>query len=1289
MLKKTFWQQIFTTTPTTGREKYSAVELRNLYDVLQRNALVTDANRALVVETIRSVAEFIIWGDQNEPKVFDFFLENNIMLYLHTVLLQSPANRSGEVAKQVLQTLSIIIQNVRSETGIFFLFSNNHINNIVEVRFDFEDEEVLGYYISFLKTISLKLNKRTVQFFFDLKAGMTTFPLYSEACKFAHHKEGMVRAGVRTLTLNVYSVDDPYIQQYITSPGAASYFHELCGYVAEQIRILDRRMAAAQGFTPQALSSLDSQIAEVEDMLSYISDILATGSPTMARLVSQHLWGLLAGPYWLQPLLGYDPVCRAAADETGGPAAAAPAHPQAPAQAPAPHSTQPRQGRGSEVGKASRAGARPLPQTLTGLVEAADHRTASAALRLLVAIMQNKSISPEVLQAVHLLPSARLPDLRSCCLQGACMACSLQDSLPAGSGLLDSSSSNSRGGSGVTTTAVAAAVSDSGASVSGRVPDGGGIPAFACGRVFPYLTVWDQQSKARAAPAVACTPTGRAPAASPHTPSQTASPRVSSAQPSEPEARDTPSVTDVALTDLQLGGEGSSELSPHMPPPPPPPAAQLDGIEEPTHLQTCPEPSSQRAPHISERPQHLTAQTPPAVTRPMGHNLPLLLLMMMMLLLLVPRSLLAQRKSPNPRYFIGTGKADEVGEAARAVNADVILIDHVLTPVQERNLEEHLGIRVIDRSGLILDIFAQRARSHEGKLEVELAQLKHFATRLVGGWTHLDAQRGGAIGNRGPGETQLELDRRLLADRVQKLTKRLEKVQTQRTQQRRARLRNTVPRVALVGYTNAGKSTLFNALTTGGVYAADQLFATLDPTVRKLEDLSCGPAVLADTVGFIRELPHDLVAAFRATLAEARDADLLLHVCDAADEERDRLYQVVDKVLDEIDAGDLPQLQIMNKIDLAGTSARIDRNSAGKPQRVWLSSVTGEGIDLLRQALGELLGGDRIQSELQLPLSAGRLHSRLRAAGAITGETVDEHGWALTIDAPRSVIAPLSGGNAAETLLLRDLSRFMEEVHGATAHVTRLLRPAGVSTQRPELGLSNSAICALHTYRHVQQLVALLQLHALLSGGATSREAPLPSHQGWEQRPDDIMEKQHVELQSGSAIPCVVSFAPGQEKRVYFAAGGVALSHSASQALAGGDSRSVRSTVGTAALLHSSPAVVLADPAPTRMNTGIVLSVAPLLGADPALDRSMGKWLHVHVRPSVRGLLKILQPGPGRLARLDLMAPMRQLADGHWVLAFPDSERAMSARSMVELHSHKLRAVYVELLQPLMDVSFE
>ena len=392
-------------------------------------------------------------------------------------------------------------------------------------------------------------------------------------------------------------------------------------------------------------------------------------------------------------------------------------------------------------------------------------------------------------------------------------------------------------------------------------------------------------------------------------------------------------------------------------------------------------------------------------------------------------SVRARVDAPNPKFYIGTGKADEVQAKVRELAADLVLVDHALTPVQERNLEKHLSARVIDRAALILDIFAQRAQSHEGKLEVELAQLKHMATRLVRGWTHLERQRGGSIGLRGPGETQLETDRRLLQKRVEQLQKRIDKVGVQRGQQRRARLRNTLPRVALVGYTNAGKSTLFNAVTRGSVYAANQLFATLDPTVRRLEDLDAGPAVLADTVGFIRELPHDLVAAFRATLSEARDADLLLHVTDAADPERDLLIDVVDGVLEEIGAGEVPQLMVFNKIDLlnAGSPAdehhepaahdspfrrvapRIDLDAAGAPTAVWLSAASGDGLDLLRQAIGERLAGARVHAELRLPPRAGRLRARLIELGAVKSERYDEHGWRLDIDAPRDLLLPLAG----------------------------------------------------------------------------------------------------------------------------------------------------------------------------------------------------------------------------------------------------------------------------------------
>ncbi len=375
----------------------------------------------------------------------------------------------------------------------------------------------------------------------------------------------------------------------------------------------------------------------------------------------------------------------------------------------------------------------------------------------------------------------------------------------------------------------------------------------------------------------------------------------------------------------------------------------------------------------------------------------------------------ARLDRPHPATLIGSGKLEEVKAAADASGADLILVNHPLTPGQERNLEKALERRVVDRTGLILDIFAQRARSHEGKLQVELAQLKHMATRLVRGWTHLERQRGGSIGLRGPGETQLETDRRLLQKRVDMLQKRLEKVEVQRTQMRRARVRSELPRVALVGYTNAGKSTLFNALTGAGAYAADQLFATLDPTVRRIA-LRSGPVVLADTVGFVRDLPHELVAAFRSTLSEAREADLLLHVVDAADPQREERIAQVDAVLAEIGAGDIPQLLVFNKIDrIEGATARRDAPGEGR-ERVWISARDGLGLDLLQDALSQRLAQRRVVAELVLPPGAGRLRARLHALDAVRGESHDEHGWRLSVDLSEADAARLSTQEGAEAL---------------------------------------------------------------------------------------------------------------------------------------------------------------------------------------------------------------------------------------------------------------------------------
>jgi GTPase len=361
--------------------------------------------------------------------------------------------------------------------------------------------------------------------------------------------------------------------------------------------------------------------------------------------------------------------------------------------------------------------------------------------------------------------------------------------------------------------------------------------------------------------------------------------------------------------------------------------------------------------------------------------------------------LTGNRRTPDARYFIGTGKVDELRELVKSEQAEIILFNHALSPSQERNLEKELSVRVVDRNGLILDIFAQRAQTFEGKLQVELAQLRHLSTRLVRGWTHLERQKGG-IGLRGPGETQLETDRRLLSIRIKQIQRRLAKVEKQRHQGRTKRKRAEIASLSLVGYTNAGKSTLFNALTGADIYAANQLFATLDPTLRRCSLKNGTDVILADTVGFIRHLPHELVAAFRSTLQEASEADLLLHIIDANAEDRDETVAQVNLVLEEIKADKIRQLQVFNKIDLLDEmQPRIDRDESGRPIRVWLSAMKGAGIDLLLQALTELCCSNNVKKLCRLLPTQGDIRAKLfKFARILTEEHTKNGGWELTIE---------------------------------------------------------------------------------------------------------------------------------------------------------------------------------------------------------------------------------------------------------------------------------------------------
>jgi len=358
----------------------------------------------------------------------------------------------------------------------------------------------------------------------------------------------------------------------------------------------------------------------------------------------------------------------------------------------------------------------------------------------------------------------------------------------------------------------------------------------------------------------------------------------------------------------------------------------------------------------------------------------------------------ASRLRPTSRYFVGKGKLEEIRKSIETHNAELVISSAALSPSQERNLERSLGCRVIDRSGLILDIFALRARSFEGKLQVELAQLRHLSTRLVRGWTHLERQKGG-IGLRGPGETQLETDRRLVDNRIRLLKSRLDQVDSRRTMNRQNRVRAEVPTVAIVGYTNAGKSTLFNALTDAGVYVEDKMFATLDPTVRRLKLPDGSGVVIADTVGFIRDLPHELFAAFRSTLQEARKADLILHLIDASDRNRWQRVRQVNSVLKELDADRVPQIRVYNKIDLLDRAPKRSNNRQGEARAVWLSAVTGDGILLLLNTIGDRLRPKKVNGIMRLQASEGRRRALLFELGAVLHEQqADDGSWVLELE---------------------------------------------------------------------------------------------------------------------------------------------------------------------------------------------------------------------------------------------------------------------------------------------------
>ncbi len=377
------------------------------------------------------------------------------------------------------------------------------------------------------------------------------------------------------------------------------------------------------------------------------------------------------------------------------------------------------------------------------------------------------------------------------------------------------------------------------------------------------------------------------------------------------------------------------------------------------------------------------------------------------------------RDKPDARFFVGKGKVAEIADFIDSRNPDLVIFNHELTPAQERNLEKELKCRVLDRVGLILDIFALRARSYEGKLQVELAQLQHLSTRLIRGWTHLERQKGG-IGLRGPGETQLETDRRLIGNRIKAINNRLDKVRSQRNQGRKWRKRSGVPVVSLVGYTNAGKSTLFNKLSGASVYIANKLFATLDPTLRQVELIPGTKIILSDTVGFIRHIPHDLIQAFHATLEEVKSADLLLHVVDVNDEQRDDHIEQVNSVIKQIEADEVPQIMVFNKIDMSDSVlAHTIENPGGIP-KCWISAHSGEGLEQLRELIGRNIKPEKHTFKVHVPAEAGKLRACLFEKGAVRHEVLDgEGGWLIDVNIDQPSLEKIFRDNNGELSMIQ------------------------------------------------------------------------------------------------------------------------------------------------------------------------------------------------------------------------------------------------------------------------------